>query len=247
MHHHRAMASLIIMTAVGTAGPAVGDVVFIGAMKDNTLYQSDAGARSNGLGQNMVVGTNSNTNIRRALIAFDIAGNIPAGATILSVALTLHAEQAPNGERTIDLHRVLNDWGEGTSDAGERGGSGADSTPGDATWLHTFYDSDLWANAGGDFDPAVSASQTVDSMGFYTWDSTSALVADVQFWLDNPGMSYGWMLRNDESQASTGKLLDTHEHPDESRRPSLRVEYIPAPSAALVLLGAFGSRRRRPM
>ena len=46
------------------------------------------------------------------------------------------------------MRRALADWGEGTSFGL---GAGSPATPGDATWLHTFYNTDLWTNAGGDF------------------------------------------------------------------------------------------------
>src|SRR5205823_2050542 len=77
--------------------------------------------------------------VRRALIRFDIAGAIPAGSTITDVKLTLNLSQTVSFDTPVGLYRALRDWGEGTSDAGDPGGAGALSTPGDATWLHTFY------------------------------------------------------------------------------------------------------------
>src|SRR5262249_6055281 len=62
-------------------------VVTIGASKDNTIF-SESVSQSDGAGPNFFAGTTSiNTNgaIRRGLIAFDVAGNVPAGATINSV------------------------------------------------------------------------------------------------------------------------------------------------------------------
>ena len=82
-------------------------------------------------------------------------------------------------DRTVDpaqdtqLHRVLSDWGEGTSGAGGDplhmgGGGGSPATAGDATWLHTFFDTSFWANPGGDFSSTASAARSVDQPGFYT-------------------------------------------------------------------------------
>src|SRR5438132_14183298 len=67
-------------------------VVSIGPSKDNTLYQSAAGTTSNGAGQFLFAGkTNQPSDaIRRGVIAFDVAGSVPAGATINGVTLHLH-------------------------------------------------------------------------------------------------------------------------------------------------------------
>lgn len=51
-------------------------------------------------------------------------------------------------------------------------GMGASAAPGDATWLHTFYDSQFWTAEGGDFSASVSSSGAVSSIGFCTFDST---------------------------------------------------------------------------
>src|SRR5690348_6018495 len=59
-------------------------LVIIGASKDNTIYQ-ESGSLSNGLGPSFYAGNTGGTGgttIRRAMIAFDISGNVPAGATI---------------------------------------------------------------------------------------------------------------------------------------------------------------------
>jgi hypothetical protein len=48
---------------------------------------------------------------RRGLVAFDIAGAIPAGSTINTVSLTLTVDTGKNGTFTTTLHRVLASWG----------------------------------------------------------------------------------------------------------------------------------------
>ena len=63
--------------------------LIIQASKDNTLYESDTGALSNGKGAHFFVGKTASGIIRRGLLAFDIAGNIESGASIDSVALIL--------------------------------------------------------------------------------------------------------------------------------------------------------------
>ena len=56
--------------------------VTIAATKDNTLYESSTGSCSNGGGNHFFAGKTSGNQIRHGLVAFDIAGNIPAGPTI---------------------------------------------------------------------------------------------------------------------------------------------------------------------
>jgi hypothetical protein len=101
--------------------------ISLDASQDNTLYESATGALSNGSGQAFFVGrTNqASASIRRGLLAFDIAGNVPADATILAVTLTLNVSRAnfSSPATSVGLHRVLASWGEGASDADANEGS----------------------------------------------------------------------------------------------------------------------------
>ena len=102
-------------------------VVTLGASKDNTLYQSATGALSNGAGQHFFAGKNNSSQIRRGVSAFDIAGGVPTGSTINSVTLTLNMSRTRLGvgAQTVNLHLLVADWGEGTSDAlGQEGAVG---------------------------------------------------------------------------------------------------------------------------
>ena len=200
----------------------------IAASKDNTLYESSTGALSNGAGQTFFVGRTNQISgsIRRGLLAFDIAGPLPAGAMIDSVRLRLNMSLTTAGAQTVQLHRVLSDWGEGTSNANTGGGGGgAPSTAGDATWVHRFFNSSPWTTVGGDFSSTVSASQSVAGIGFYPWGSTPQMVNDVQMWLDTPLSNFGWLLRGVESLAPTAKRFDTRENINPGVRPALTVFY----------------------
>lgn len=246
------IVGLALVSVLAAAGETAGDVIIIGAEKDNTLYEDFQGAWSNGAGEYMFAGSTAGHAYRRALVAFDIASVIAPGSTITSVTLRLHMSRTIVGDQTVSLHRVLADWGEGASDAPGEEGLGAPSEPGDATWIHTFYDSGFWTNAGGDFDAVASSSILVGgSEGYYTWGSTANMVSDVQLWLDDPDSAFGWELIGNESRPATAKRFDTRENGVESFRPMLTIEYEPIPaagSAAGVLLGGglvFGGRRRR--
>jgi hypothetical protein len=193
-------------------------------VKDNTLYESVNGTLSNGKGQYVFVGQTGNSEIRRALLAFDVAGNIPSSATILTATLTLNMSKSIAGDTDIAVHTVQQDWGEGNSDAAAEEGGGAAAAASDATWIHAFFDTTLWAQPGGNFDPAAAATTTVGGPGAYSWQSVG-LVADVQSWLAAPETNFGWILIGDESAAATAKRFDSHENSTVDNRPTLTITY----------------------
>lgn len=203
--------------------------VKITASKDNTLYENASGSYSNGSGDGFFAGQNNHGEVRRGLVAFDVAGNIPAGALIQSATLRLNLSRALSGVYSVALHRVLADWGEGTSVAfGEEGGGGTAAT-GDATWIHTFFNTQLWTNAGGDFAAAASAAQTIaGDLGFYDWGSTPEMVADAQAWLDTPAENFGWLLLGNEAANASAKRFDSRNHSVVENRPVLTIIYTTA-------------------
>lgn len=227
----RVAAVLALTLSLTFAGLAPADSVTVGAAKDNTLYQEQFGSLSNGAGQHLFAGMTNQEAIRRGLIAFDIAGSIPAGARIDSVMLTLNMSRTIVGDVPVGLHPVLADWGEAGSEAFGEEGFGGPAETGDATWIHTFYDTQYWTNDGGDFDPTASATIMVGSAnGTYTWGSTAQLVADVQGWLDDPSTNFGWLLLADESTFPTAKRFDTRENDNPAVRPMLTIEFTPCPA-----------------
>ncbi|MHC4320131.1 MAG: multicopper oxidase domain-containing protein [Planctomycetota bacterium] len=223
------------------AGLSHADTVVLQPSKDNTLYEpiqkDDLEDRSNGAGKTMFAGrtkdalnASGQVAVRRAVLAFDIAGSgIPAGSTIDSVTLDLRCTKAKlNTSFNFRLHELLSDWGEGTSNTGNsQQGRGDTPTTGDATWQHTFYDTQFWTTSGGDYDGTASATTLVGGQGDYMWGSTSGMVADVQNWLDNPSQNFGWILVGDESQNETAKQFATRENTDSGGtfKPVLTVNY----------------------
>ncbi len=206
---------------------------------DGTLYQDPSGQLSNGAGQHFYVGdTNQTSNdIRRGAIKFDLSA-IPAGSTILSATLTLHMSMSISGAQTIALHRVLQDWGEGTSNAGLGGagrgeGDGVQATANDVTWLFTFFNTQRWNTPGGDFVATPSAATSVDAVGSYSW-SGAGLTADVQQWVNRPATDFGWILTGNESAQPTVKQFDTKENSTPADRPALVIVYtLPAADLAI--------------
>ena len=231
--------TLLLMAS--TAGAQCGpDQVPLLADRDNTLYEDTLGELSNGAGQYIFTGATLVMGVRRALLRFDVAGALPAGATVESAALWLQMTMTRAGPEDVSLHPVLSDWGEGTSMGfGEEGG-GAPATPGDATWLHTFYDTDFWTNPGGDFEAAASATTTVDDFGPYSWGSTPDMVADVQSWLDDPAANHGWIVVGNEAVTLTAKRFGSRENLDPASVPVLCVGFSEPPVVEIPTVGEFG-------
>lgn len=212
--HVESLESRQLLTTVG-----------INPVADNTLIEEAEGASSNGSGH-VFVGLNDDMNIvRRGLLDFDIAANVPAGATINSVELTMWVNKTHFGDRDVALHRVLADWGEAGSFGG---GDGSSAQAGDATWLHTFHNDEFWDTPGGDFSATSSAVQTIGvEDAFYSWSSTPQMVADVQGWLDNPDTAHGWLLLGDETNSSS-KRFSSRESNVAEQRPLLTIDYTEA-------------------
>jgi hypothetical protein len=233
----------LVIAATLTANVSAETAV-IGASKDSAIFQShpsNAGGGSPGIH----AGTNNNGSIRRGLIAFDVGGAVPAGSTINSVQLTMYLGNAPSGNpTTIGLHKLDKDWGEGTAGSSATSlsgtGNGFPASAGDATWSHAMLGSIAWANpgAGGDFNSTASSGAIVAALVNtpFTWNSTPALVADVQNWLDTPAANFGWVLANaNESALTTQRIFysrsavsDSNGNPlDPAWRPTLTVTYSP--------------------
>ena len=211
--------------------PVLGAVVQIEPGKDNTLFESVTGTLSNGIGPNLFTGFSGGfgpEQKKRALVWFDVDANVPPGSTITSVTLKLHLLQTvDSSSRIVELRRVLQDWGEGSSNSGPSGGGGAPATTGDATWLHNFFNTDFWVNPGGDFSATVSASQSVGTIAVdFIWGSTTQMVADTQSWLDDPNNNFGWLLLNNEIIVQTARKFGSRENATVANRPLLTVEYI---------------------
>jgi hypothetical protein len=231
----RVARTALAAALAGAVVPASAEVISLPAAKDNTLYEDPDGLISSGAGAHLFVGMTANGLARRGLIAFDVAGAIPAGSTITSARLSLCMSRTNTSSEPVSLHRALAEWGEGISVPIGQGGAGAPATPGDATWLHAFYPGTLWSSPGGDFALTPSATSVVAGVGMYSWSSPE-LLHDVQAWLDAPGTNHGWLLRGEESVAQTAKRFETREIGNPALRPALLIEYriVPAPGGALL-------------
>lgn len=218
------MRSLIFLICCFLPAPLLAETIVIEATQDNTLYESSQGALSNGMGDFLFAGMTENFGLRRAVVAFKDLSAIPEGAQVESVRLHLWQSREDSAATTLRAFRLEADWGEGMSDATGREGQGASAMMGDATWNHRFFDNTAWNTPGGDFSNDASAQVTLDNNGAYVIESTPALVADVEGWLDDPGTNFGWILRAGEDVKSA-RRLNSREHSTVERRPMLEVSY----------------------
>jgi hypothetical protein len=133
MKASKTLLTLVLAAALTGIASDLASAATISIMpsKDNTLYEfdPDEGDFSNALGIHFFAGETVMSELRRGVLAFDIAGSIPPGSTIIGVSLSLNCSKVfSDTARTTELHRLLADWGEGTSDAPGEEGEGAPAT-----------------------------------------------------------------------------------------------------------------------
>ena len=212
---------------------------------DTTLQQSYPN-NNFGDGTTFTAGGRRYGGITRALIEFDIANNVPSGATINSVTLTLNVVGTPNGgfNSTFDLRRLLDSWGEGTG-ADHRGSPVA---PNQADWALRFSPGTSWNTPGGDFATTASASKGIAGNAAYTFASTATLIGDVQGWLNTPSQNAGWILMS-ESEGQGTSIRRFGSRDSGASAPTLTIDFTPVPEPgtwALLGLGALCLFWRRP-
>ncbi|HMJ48028.1 MAG TPA: hypothetical protein VK498_11910, partial [Ferruginibacter sp.] len=95
-----------------------------------------------------------------------------------------------------------------------------------------------WTTAGGDFNPTASATTTIPNVvGLYTW-SSAQMIADVQAWVTNGAVSFGWILRSNEATNQTTNRFSSRTNPTVADRPKLTVTYtLPIPVKLISFTG----------
>ncbi len=233
---HRFLASplLVLLLVAGCGGDSpvnpdpepdpVARLIVLEPDRDNTLFEDPTGQLSNGKGSFLFAGVTdpkNNSLTRRALVHFDLQV-IPPGTVIDSVEFVLTMDRTIVRDVEVKLHRVLNSWGEGDSDAPFAEGMGTQAEVDDATWLHRRFDQIDWDSPGGDYSFQATATQTVGiDRGTYVWKS-STLTQDVRGWIVNPGINFGWIVIADENAGITAKRFGSREE-EAANRPKLRI------------------------
>ena len=181
-------------------------------------------------------GSTLNGTRNRGLLRFDLTA-IPAGSTIQSAVFSVRVVQIPSdmpASSIFDLHRMLQNWGEGNKLGTQGPGRGSPATTNESTWNDRFaFANAPWTIPGAeptnDYIPAKSAEQFVTDIGSSPYEfSSGQLTADVQFWLDHPQSNFGWLMKSrDEDTPSTARRFASREDPD--RTPVLSITYSEPP------------------
>lgn len=207
---------------------AFGESINLKPASDTTLFQ-DFPDNNLGAVTSFAAGTTAHGLATRALIKFDVAGQIPADTIVTSARLRITVVKAPLGPQpsTFFLRRVLRDWGEGTKSVETLGDL---ATDGEASWNNRFHPGTGWATPGGaagvDFSNAASSSTPSATNGVIVFSTSPQMVADVQHWVANPNQNFGWMIVSGSEQIlATARRFASRE--DVSNAPVLEVEYAP--------------------
>ena len=220
--------------------PAIAESILLQPVADTTLVEITP---DNNMGGTSFVnaGRAGQSGLRnRGLFKFDFS-SIPLNSKIKSASVTLEVTQEPNagGESSsFTLHRLLKNWGEGDKDStfSDSPGFGLSATDNEATWNSPFaFTTNTWSfpGASNDFTTVISSSATVYGVAdFPRFDSTAQMIADVQTWLDNPELNFGWLLKSEsESTLRTARRFGSREFAagDVFSPPYIEVEFVSSP------------------
>jgi len=211
--------SLFVLTLPALPQTQELDVI---ASKDNSIFEEDE--LSNGAGDYIFTGKTKNGNLRRALVQFDLSGEVPEGVSIDSAHLILRPSKVKTSGTTVKVFKVLTEWGEGNSDADGQEGQGIAAAQNDATWTQANTGGSSWIKPGGDFEMEASAT-TIVNPNTNSVFSSSGISADVSAWIDAPESNFGWIVIGDESTTSTAIRFYSRENLELDFRPTLRLFY----------------------
>lgn len=232
-------------TSATIAKAIFSEHVTLPAIQDNTIYsESDS---SYGAGLCLQVGRPGQARgnvplIRRALVQFDLT-SIPAGSKIVSARLDLfRLVQGGPGNR-LRVYKLLQDWGEGNSGAGEPCSPppkqfGFAPTESSSTWNYRFYGARaVWQTEtgttlhGGNFRSSFSDSEFVDPLAQNVGLASSGITNDAADWLRDPASNHGWILLGDEENLGTGLRFASRQDTLPTHPPSLTVFFTPPTGA----------------
>jgi glucose/arabinose dehydrogenase len=204
--------------------PGRAEVIELTSTADTFI---SAGAPNNNAGATgwFDAGTDGTGGARRGLVRFDLAA-IPPGSTITAAALELRLARIPGVgpvDSFMDLHRLDASWTEGA----KVGNNGDLASAGESTWIARALGTSNWTAPGAEADAVATASASTlvgSSPGTVPSWSGSGVVADVQFWLDQPAANFGWLVMSqDEETPKTVRGFASREAG--AAAPRLRIEY----------------------
>lgn len=174
--------------------------------KDGLLNQSKPNGNY-GTAKELSLGSDS-----RALIHFDLSV-LPAASTIYSATLELSTPGDPYPPITVDLHRLTEEWNEGTDI------NGTISPPDGATWNER-KPGVTWTTPGGDYDPTIISSYNFTTPGETASFDVTSLVRD---WVTQAQPNYGLIAIG--RTLSAGLSIVASDKPSVNARPKLTINY----------------------
>lgn len=189
------VVSSLIALATLSLSQLGADVIMLGPIADTTLNEQNTNGNMGGY-DFVAAGVDGTGNRRRGLLQFDLAGQIPDGATVNSaeLILTVDGTGQTGNPSMFDLFRMLVQWEEGNKGSGLVG-NGQPATEGESTWNNRQHPATAWAAPGGaagvDYAATASSSVLVGGGGPVSW---TGLATDIEAWLNDPTGNFGWML-----------------------------------------------------
>lgn len=180
----------------------------------------------------------------RILLRFDLAGALPASATLEAARLELTVTRVPAGggaNSTFALYRLRSPWFEGVQKGGLPGGNTA--APGESTWRDQSFPLQPWAAPGAapglDFETEPSSTERVAGTGLYTFDLGQNELQHLEQWIREPASNLGWiLLSQSESVDRSARRFGAREHPLPESRPRLILDFsLPAEPIPPVIKG----------
>jgi hypothetical protein len=184
------------------------------AAKDASIFDTQAGGSANsnygaGGSQLLQVGyANVSGVYARTLVMFDLSA-IPSNATIENVELQFTmGNSGVASSYSLNVHKLSQQWTEGATSfctynaACNTQGAVIAGGGADVTWNETSYsgtNANPWTTTGGSFSSTVSATKAAvgnSPASTYSFISTE-LRDDVQSWVSNSAVNFGWILKTD--------------------------------------------------
>lgn len=170
---------------------------------------------------NLAVGLTQSGETARSMLKWDLS-SIPPGSVIVKAEMSMDAyNDASIREITVNVHRLLKPWVEGTLNIQNRQLDNPDSV----CWVESGSGLN-WEQAGAsgisDRAPSILAVATNKGRDTFVWDLTST----VQYWIDGTWPNNGILLESLNEEDTNLKLFYSSEYQDENLRPKLIIDYI---------------------
>jgi hypothetical protein len=147
---------------------------------------------------------------RRLIIKVDLS-SITSCSKVVSAQLSIRITPPASGTITLDAHRVIKQWVEGTGD------------PGNGVSWTTIDGVNPWTAEGGDFDGTAFDKHTVSSDPVATFSLPPIVVKS---WIFTPSSNHGVIIKTADTLLERYAIVFLSEYERSDWRPRLDVTYI---------------------